>query len=85
MMGKLEHEFQEERVGNALKSEERLRMLIEKCRENGHDSTLFNALRKRAIAARQELVQQREAAGMAKNSQHNAETIQMLFPIPPMM
>eukprot|EP00729_Bicosta_minor_P008534 gene8534-11414_t len=40
---------------------------------------------KRAVAARQELIAQREAAGLVKDSQANSETIHLLFPIPAAM
>lgn len=50
-----------------------------------HDRKLFNAIRKRAVAARQELIAQREAAGLVKDSQANSETIHLLFPIPAAM
>jgi len=82
MMGKLEHEFQSERVSNAVKLEDKLRLLIQKCHENRGDKKLFNAIRRRALAARQDLTVQREAAGMAKNSVINAETVERTFPIP---
>mmetsp|Transcript_32747 Transcript_32747/g.64888 ORF Transcript_32747/g.64888 Transcript_32747/m.64888 type:complete len:147 (+) Transcript_32747:60-500(+) len=85
MMGKLEHEFQGERVSNAMKLEDKLRLLIKKCSENRGDTKLFNAIRKRALAARQDLIVQREAAGMAKNSALNAETVERTFPIPASM
>eukprot|EP00588_Corethron_pennatum_P000026 CAMPEP_0194294412 /NCGR_PEP_ID=MMETSP0169-20130528/50594_1 /TAXON_ID=218684 /ORGANISM="Corethron pennatum, Strain L29A3" /LENGTH=109 /DNA_ID=CAMNT_0039043261 /DNA_START=1 /DNA_END=330 /DNA_ORIENTATION=+ len=84
MMGKLEHEFQVERVSNAMKLEEKLRSLITKCSENRGDTELFNATRKRALAARQDLIVQREAAGMAKNAALNAETVEDV-PIPTSM
>jgi len=82
VMGKLENEFQGERVHNAMKLENKLRTLIAKCKENRGDAKLFNAIRKRAIATRQELIVQREAAGMAKNSQQNTATVEATFPIP---
>ena len=85
MMSKLEHEFQGERVSNAMKLEDKLRLLIKKCNENRGDTKLFNAIRKRALAARQDLIVQREAAGMAKNSALNAETVERTFPIPASM
>lgn len=82
MMSKLEHEFASERVHNAMKLEDKLKMLIKKCNENRGDRKLFNAIRTRAMTARQELIVQREAAGMAKNSVLNAETVEATFPIP---
>eukprot|EP00592_Proboscia_alata_P028626 CAMPEP_0194444370 /NCGR_PEP_ID=MMETSP0176-20130528/127233_1 /TAXON_ID=216777 /ORGANISM="Proboscia alata, Strain PI-D3" /LENGTH=220 /DNA_ID=CAMNT_0039270741 /DNA_START=90 /DNA_END=752 /DNA_ORIENTATION=+ len=82
VMSKLEGEFQGERVHNAMKLENKLRTLIAKCKENRGDAKLFNAIRKRAIATRQELIVQREAAGMAKNSQQNTATVEATFPIP---
>jgi len=85
MMSKLEHEFQGERVSNAIKLEDKLKMLIKKCKENRGDAKLFNAIRKRALAARQDLIAQREAAGLAKNSVLNAATIERTFPIPASM
>ena len=62
MMGKIEHEFKMERVANALTSEDRLKTLIAKCEAHSHDRKLFNAIRKRAVAARQELIAQREVS-----------------------
>jgi len=82
VMSKLENEFQGERVHNTMKLEDKLRMIITKCEENRGDAKLFNAIRKRAIATRHELIVQREAAGMAKNSVQNAATVEATFPIP---
>jgi hypothetical protein len=85
IMGQLEHELQGERVSGAMKLEDKLRSLIKKCDENKGDTKLFNAIRKRALVAREELTVQREAAGMAKDSALNAATIEATFPIPASM
>jgi len=86
-MVRIGNEFQGERVHNSKKLEDKLRMLIEKCNETrgGDNTKLFNAIRKRAMATRQELIVQREAAGMAKNSVQNAEMVEATFPIPASM
>ena len=81
-MGKLQHDLAAEKVGNAVALEDRLRSLIRKCDAHRGDRTLFNAIRKRALVARQELITQREAAGLAKDPQMNAEAVEAMFQIP---
>jgi len=82
MLNKLEHEFQGERVAGASRMEDKLKVLIDKCKQNTSDPKIYDALRKRALAARQELIVQREAAGMAKDSTINAASVEAAFPIP---
>lgn len=83
MMGKLEHEMQGEKVGQTLRTEEKLRRLITKLEgSRGGDPQVFALIRKRALAARQDLVTQRDLAGMNKDSQENARIVEAAFPIP---
>jgi hypothetical protein len=81
-LGRLEHEFKAARVQNASSLSDRVRNLIAKCDAHRGNATLFNAIRKRALAARQELIAQREAAGLAKDGQANAAAVEATFPIP---
>eukprot|EP00040_Diaphanoeca_grandis_P027000 m.152430 g.152430 ORF g.152430 m.152430 type:complete len:162 (-) comp30806_c1_seq1:350-835(-) len=85
MMDKLEHEFKAERVSNTLNQEDKLRKLIKQCKESRDNPEIFNSIRKQALQARQQLITQREASGMAKNSQLNATTVEATFPIPKAM
>jgi hypothetical protein len=86
MMSKLTHEMASERVSNALKLEEKLGTLLAKCEDARSGATdargrkLFNALRKKASEMRQELITQREAAGMVTDA---ATVVETAFPLPP--
>lgn len=86
MMNRLTHELDSERVSNAVKLEERLRQLIAKAgaaRGKATDSMgrkVYSAVRKKCLEARQDLITQREAAGMATDA---ASSVEAAFPIPP--
>ena len=82
MMGKLVHEMQGEKVGQTLRTEEKLRRLITKLEGSRGDPAVFALIRKRALAARQDLVTQRDLAGMNKDLQENARIVEAAFPIP---
>ena len=85
MLNKIEHEFQEERVQHTTNLTEKLNDLIRKCNEHSGNPTIYNAIRKRALVARQDLIVQREASGMTNNQEMNTTSIEKQFPIPPMM
>jgi 5'-deoxynucleotidase YfbR-like HD superfamily hydrolase len=85
MMNKLQHEMDAEKVHNAIKLEDKLKMLIQKCNEarsgavDTRGRTLYSALRKKALQTRQDLITQREAAGMLSDA---AGIVEAAFPIP---
>jgi hypothetical protein len=86
MMSKLTHEMASERVSNALKLEEKLRTLLQKCQDARSGATdtrgrkIYSTLRKKASEMRQELITQREAAGMVTDA---ATVVEAAFPLPP--
>jgi hypothetical protein len=86
MMNKLKHELDSEKVHNAIKLEDKLKLMIQKCHEarSGAVDTrgrkLYSALRKKALQTRQDLITQREAAGMVLDA---AGIVEAAFPIPP--
>ena len=81
MMNKLSHELQGERISNAVKMEDRLRQLIIKVNESREhpNPMVYKAVRKKALDIRQDLITQREAAGMNKDA---AALVEAMFPIP---
>jgi hypothetical protein len=85
MMNQLQHEFDSEKVSHAIKLEDKLKGLIQKCHEARPDAvdtrgrTLYSALRKKALQTRQDLITQREAAGMLTDA---AGIVESSFPIP---
>jgi hypothetical protein len=85
MMNKLTHELDSEKVHNAIKLEDKLKIMIQQCHETRSDAvdtrgrTLYNALRKKALQTRQDLITQREAAGMLSDA---AGIVEASFPIP---
>ena len=87
MMGKLTVELQGERISNAVKLEDKLRQLIEKAnaaRARATDAIgrkVFTAVRKKCLETRQELIMQKEAAGMVGGAAA-AEVIERSFAIP---
>ena len=83
MMNKLTHELQGERIANAAKMEDRLRQLIVKVNESREleysHPMVYKAVRKKALDVMQDLITQREAAGMNKDA---AALVEAMFPIP---
>jgi hypothetical protein len=85
MMNKLQHELDSEKMHNTVKLEDKLKVLIQKCNEarsgavDTRGRTLFSALRKKALQTRQDLVSQRESAGMLTDA---ANIVEAAFPIP---
>jgi hypothetical protein len=85
MMNKLQHELDSEKMHNTVKLEDKLKVLIQKCNEarsgavDTRGRTLFSALRKKALQTRQDLISQRESAGMLTDAANIVETA---FPIP---
>jgi hypothetical protein len=85
MMNKLKHELDSEKVHNAIKLEDKLKLIIEKCHDarsgavDTRGRTLYSALRKKALQTRQDLITQREAAGMLSDA---AGIVEAAFPIP---
>ena len=71
-----------EKVGNTLRHEDKLRLLITKLEASRGEPQVFALIRKRALAARQELITQRDLAGMNKDTQQNAKLVEAAFPIP---
>ena len=86
MMSKLQHELDTEKVHNAIKLEDKLKMIIQKCHDarsgavDTRGRTLYSALRKKALQTRQDLITQREAAGMSSDA---TGIVEAAFPIPP--
>jgi len=85
-MGKLNHEFQGERVSSVLRMEDKLKILIQKCNALRSGATdpagrkLYSAIRKKCLENRQALITQREAAGMTKDA---ARTVESMYVVPP--
>jgi hypothetical protein len=85
MMNKLQHELDSEKIHNAVKLEDKLKILIQKCDEakpgavDTRGRTLYTALRKKALQTRQDLITQRETAGMLSDA---ADVVEATFPIP---
>ena len=82
MMDKLQHEFSKEGAGHAKSQEDRLTVLLGKMSSQRGSPTIYNAIRKKAIECRQNIIVQREAAGMNKNSDEGRKVVENLFPIP---
>mmetsp|Transcript_12448 Transcript_12448/g.18625 ORF Transcript_12448/g.18625 Transcript_12448/m.18625 type:complete len:162 (+) Transcript_12448:358-843(+) len=86
MMNKFQHELDGEKVHNAIKLQDKLKLIIQKCHDarSGAVDTrgrkLYSALRKKALQMRQDLITQREAAGMSSDA---AGIVEAAFPIPP--
>jgi hypothetical protein len=85
MMSKLTHELDSEKISHATKLQEKLKDLIQKCqnaRSGATDArarTVYNAIRKKALQTRQELISQKEAAGMVTDA---TNLVEAQFPIP---
>jgi hypothetical protein len=85
MMSRLNHELDSERVSNAVKLEDKLKELIAKANQAKSGATdakgrmVYSAVRKKALETRQNLITQREAAGMAKDA---TSAVEAAFPIP---
>jgi len=85
VMSKLAHEFQGERISSAVKLSDKLNDLIAKCHaakpgavdERGRK--VYNTLRKKALQTRQDLITQKEAAGMTTDA---TSVVESAFPIP---
>lgn len=86
MMNTLQHELDSEKVSHAIKLDDKLKRLIQQCnaaRSGAIDKRgrmVYSALRKKALQTRQDLVTQREAAGMLADA---AGVVEAAFPIPP--
>jgi hypothetical protein len=85
LMNQLTHEFDSERVRNTVNMEDRLKQLLIKlngARPGAVDDRgrkLYNAIRKRCLDSRQELITQRESAGLGKDA---AGIVEQMFFIP---
>lgn len=86
MMGKLKHELDGEIISNAIKLEEKLKITIRKCHDaksasmvDARGRMVYNAIRKKALALRQDLITQKEAAGMSTDA---ASFVEAAYPIP---
>ena len=89
VMGKLKHELDGEIISNAIKLEEKLVMIIQKCKDarsgamvDARGRAVYNALRKKALATRQDLITQKEAAGMVTDA---TSMVESAYPIPASM
>ncbi|CAB9510470.1 expressed unknown protein [Seminavis robusta] len=89
VMGKLKHELDREIISNAIKLEEKLVMIIQKCNDaksgamvDARGRAVYNALRKKALATRQDLITQKEAAGMVTDA---TSMVESAHPIPASM
>ena len=88
MMNKLTNEMDQERVSNAMKLQDRLKAVIDKCHQhkgaattdNPRGRAVYNALRKKALLLRQDLISQKEAAGMITDA---ANVVEQAYPVPP--
>lgn len=86
MMNKLQHELDSEKISHAIKLDDKLKTLIRKCHDarsgavDKRGRMVYSALRKKALQTRQDLITQREAAGMLSDA---AATVEAAFPIPP--
>jgi hypothetical protein len=88
MMNKLTNEMDQERISNAMKLQDKLKILIDKCHQhkgaattdNPRGRAVYSALRKKALGLRQDLISQKEAAGMITDA---ANVVEQAFPIPP--
>ena len=85
MMDKLTHEFNSERVSNSVRLEDKLKQLIAKANQAKSGATdkkgrmVYTAIRKKALETRQDLITQREAAGMATDA---TSAVEAAYPIP---
>lgn len=89
VMGKLKHELDGEIVSNAIKLEEKLVLIIQKCQDaksgamvDARGRAVYKALRKKALATRQDLITQKEAAGMATDA---TSMVESAYPFPASM
>ena len=82
LQGKLEHEMKAEKVGNTLRQEDKLRLLLTQLEASRGDPQVFALIRARALEARQDLITQRDLAGLNKDSHLNARLVEAAFPIP---
>jgi hypothetical protein len=84
-MSKLQHDLDSERVPNAIKLEDKLVAIIKKCKEatasatDAHGCMVYNTLQKKALQTRQDLITQKEAAGMALDA---TSIVENAYPIP---
>jgi 3-polyprenyl-4-hydroxybenzoate decarboxylase len=82
MMGKVAKEFQAEGASLAVKQEDKLKEVMKKMNKVSGNALMFNTLRKKAIEVRQNIITQRELAGLAKDATLSRKVIEDLFPIP---
>jgi hypothetical protein len=84
-MSRFKHEIGSEQISNTVKLQDKLNQLIQKANELKSGATdqkgrmVYTAVRKKALALRQDLITQREAAGMATDA---TSAVEAAFPIP---
>ena len=81
MMDKVSREFAAEGVSLAKSQEDKLTIILRKMDVSGNKTT-FNALRKKALELRQNVITQRDAAGLSsKDQDESRKLVEGLFPI----
>lgn len=78
---KLKHELAAESVGNTSRMQGKLERLLAGLNDRSGNAAEFNQRRLECISARQDLLAQREAAGLLQ--QQHIEAVEREFPIPP--
>ena len=82
MMSKVSREFQQEGASLAKSQEDKLVILLKKLPALRSQKATYNTVRKKALEVRQNMITQREAAGLSKDSNEGRKVIEGLFPIP---
>lgn len=78
---KLRHELAAESVSNTSRMQSKLEKLLAGLDDRSEDAAAFNQRRLECISARQDLLAQREAAGLLQ--QQHVDAVEKAFPIPP--
>jgi len=82
MMDKVSREFAAEGVSLAKSQEDKLTVVLRKMATVSGNKTTYNALRKKALVLRQDVITQRDAAGLSsKDQDEGRKLIEELFPI----
>jgi hypothetical protein len=82
MMDKVSREFAAEGVSLAKSQEDKLTVVLRKMATVSGNKTTYNALRKKALGLRQDVITQRDAAGLSsKDQDEGRKLIEELFPI----
>lgn len=85
MMSKIQHELDGEKISNSIRLQDKLKDVIDKCHKaragavDTRGRMVYNTIRKKALQLRQDLITQKEAAGMMTDA---TSTVEAAFPIP---